>query len=207
MTHPFDLVIRNGTIVDGTGAAPRDGDVAVKDGRIAAVGKVAGARPRGDRRQGPHRDAGLRRHPHALRRPGRLGPAHGAVVLAWRDDRRDGQLRRRLRALQAGRPREARRADGRRRGHSRPRHARGPEVDLGDVRRILPARSSASSATSTCARCCRTPPSASTSWATAPSGTRRRPRPTSPRCAGSRPTPCAPAPSASRPRAPSATRA
>ena len=36
----YDLVIRNGTIVDGTGAKPRDGDVAVQDGRIAAVGKI-----------------------------------------------------------------------------------------------------------------------------------------------------------------------
>ena len=42
MAREFDLVIRNGTVVDGTGAAPRDADVAVKDGRIAAVGKVAG---------------------------------------------------------------------------------------------------------------------------------------------------------------------
>ena len=33
----FDLVIRNGTIVDGTGAAPRAGEVAITDGRIAAL--------------------------------------------------------------------------------------------------------------------------------------------------------------------------
>ena len=39
----FDLVIRNGTIVDGTGAAPREGDVAVRRGRIAAVGHFEGA--------------------------------------------------------------------------------------------------------------------------------------------------------------------
>jgi N-acyl-D-amino-acid deacylase len=36
----MDLVIRSGTVLDGTGAAPRVADVAVKDGRIAAVGKV-----------------------------------------------------------------------------------------------------------------------------------------------------------------------
>jgi N-acyl-D-aspartate/D-glutamate deacylase len=35
-----DLVIRGGTIVDGTGAAPRPGDVAVDDGRITEVGRV-----------------------------------------------------------------------------------------------------------------------------------------------------------------------
>ena len=43
MPAHHDLVIRNGTIVDGTGAAPRDGDVAISDGRITAVGKVAGS--------------------------------------------------------------------------------------------------------------------------------------------------------------------
>ena len=36
----MDLVIRGGTILDGTGAAPRVADVAVKDGRIAAIGKL-----------------------------------------------------------------------------------------------------------------------------------------------------------------------
>ena len=42
MSARFDLVIRNGTIVDGTGAAPREGDVAVSRGRIAAVGRFDG---------------------------------------------------------------------------------------------------------------------------------------------------------------------
>jgi N-acyl-D-aspartate/D-glutamate deacylase len=39
MAH--DIVIRGGKIVDGTGAEPFSGDVAVKDGRIAGIGKVA----------------------------------------------------------------------------------------------------------------------------------------------------------------------
>lgn len=43
MPNRFDLVIRNGTVVDGTGAAARAADVAVVDGRIAAVGKFDGA--------------------------------------------------------------------------------------------------------------------------------------------------------------------
>src|ERR1700761_5698785 len=39
----YDLIIRNGTIVDGLGAEPYVGDVAVSDGVIAAVGAVNGA--------------------------------------------------------------------------------------------------------------------------------------------------------------------
>jgi N-acyl-D-amino-acid deacylase len=36
----FDLLIRNGLIVDGTGAPARRGDVAIAAGRIAEVGVV-----------------------------------------------------------------------------------------------------------------------------------------------------------------------
>src|SRR5579862_8493812 len=42
MTAEFDLVIRGGTLADGTGAALREADVAVKGGRVAAVGTVTG---------------------------------------------------------------------------------------------------------------------------------------------------------------------
>ncbi|HEY2753448.1 N-acyl-D-amino-acid deacylase family protein [Phenylobacterium sp.] len=43
MEKAYDLVIRGGNIVDGTGAKPFAADVAIKDGVIAAVGKVAGS--------------------------------------------------------------------------------------------------------------------------------------------------------------------
>ena len=39
----FDLIIRGGTVIDGTGGAERTADVAVKDGLIAAVGTVDGS--------------------------------------------------------------------------------------------------------------------------------------------------------------------
>ena len=43
MPSVYDLVIRGGSIVDGSGGAPYDGDVAVKDGVIVAVGQFSGA--------------------------------------------------------------------------------------------------------------------------------------------------------------------
>ena len=41
---PYDVVIRNGHIVDGTGSPWYAGDIAIRDGRIAAVGPVLGAK-------------------------------------------------------------------------------------------------------------------------------------------------------------------
>ncbi|HSV25170.1 MAG TPA: amidohydrolase family protein [Xanthobacteraceae bacterium] len=38
----YDIVVRGGTIIDGTGRAAFTGDVAIADGRIAAVGGKAG---------------------------------------------------------------------------------------------------------------------------------------------------------------------
>jgi N-acyl-D-aspartate/D-glutamate deacylase len=37
---PLDVVIRNGIVVDGTGAAGRHADVGIRDGRIVGVGNV-----------------------------------------------------------------------------------------------------------------------------------------------------------------------
>ena len=40
---PYDLVIRNGRIIDGTGSPWYSGDIAIRGGRIAALGKLDGA--------------------------------------------------------------------------------------------------------------------------------------------------------------------
>ncbi len=39
----YDLLIKNGTVVDGTGAAARHADIAVSAGKIVAIGKVDGS--------------------------------------------------------------------------------------------------------------------------------------------------------------------
>ena len=47
----YDLVIKNGTVVDGTGATRYQADVAVADGKIAEIGKVTRRRQAHDRRR------------------------------------------------------------------------------------------------------------------------------------------------------------
>ena len=136
MASEYDVVIRGGTIMDGNGGAPFVGDVAVKDGKIAEIGKVSGSGAEEIDADGLSGHAGLRRYPHPLRRPGDVGFLSGAIVLARRHHRRDGQLRRRLRAGSQEHPGRGRRADGRRRGHSRPLPERRPRLDLGKFRRI-----------------------------------------------------------------------
>jgi N-acyl-D-aspartate/D-glutamate deacylase len=43
MAPKFELIIRGGTVVDGTGAPAREADVAITDGRIVAVGPILSA--------------------------------------------------------------------------------------------------------------------------------------------------------------------
>ena len=42
MSSEFDVIIRGGTVMDGNGGTPFTADVAVRDGKIAEVGKVSG---------------------------------------------------------------------------------------------------------------------------------------------------------------------
>ncbi len=43
MDKAFDLVIRGGTLADGSGNELREGDLGVRDGRIVATGKISGS--------------------------------------------------------------------------------------------------------------------------------------------------------------------
>ena len=94
-----DIVIRGGTLIDGTGSPRPRADVAVTGGRIVGRGRRA-AGPPGARRHGPGRGPRVHRHPHPLRRPGVLGPlAHPVVV-----PRGDVGHRRELRLLHRPHP-------------------------------------------------------------------------------------------------------
>ena len=42
----YDLIIRQGRLIDGLGTPATQGDVAIKDGRIAALGRVTGTAPK-----------------------------------------------------------------------------------------------------------------------------------------------------------------
>ncbi len=42
----YDLIIRNGTLIDGTGAPGVAGDLAVRDGRLARIGRIEGSAAR-----------------------------------------------------------------------------------------------------------------------------------------------------------------
>jgi len=39
--QPFDLIITNGHIIDGTGSPWYSGDLGIRDGQIAAIGNLA----------------------------------------------------------------------------------------------------------------------------------------------------------------------
>ena len=54
----FDIVIKDGMIIDGTRAPRIRGDIGIKNGRIAKIGRIpASDGQRGDRRARPYRGA------------------------------------------------------------------------------------------------------------------------------------------------------
>ena len=40
MAEEISVVVRNGTVIDGTGAAPYEADVAIAGGKIVEIGKI-----------------------------------------------------------------------------------------------------------------------------------------------------------------------
>ena len=59
---PFDLVITNGHIVDGTGSPWYSGDVGIRDGKIAAIGNLSARRARAPSMHGQGRRSRIHRH-------------------------------------------------------------------------------------------------------------------------------------------------
>ncbi len=82
----YDLLIKNGLVVDGSGMPAFRGDVGVRDGKIAEIGKLSGPATRtvdAERARGFSR---LHRQPRALRRPGDLGSAVHVLAATWLHD-------------------------------------------------------------------------------------------------------------------------
>ena len=137
----WDVLVKNGTLVDGTGREPVRADVAVQGERIAAIGKLDGSAGARDRRRGRAGHPRLHRHPHPSGRADLLGPARDFSVLARRHLGGDGQLRRHLRPLQAGGPRVPGAVDGVGRGHPGQEHHDGAALGLGDATASISTRS------------------------------------------------------------------
>ena len=86
---PYDLLIRGGQIVDGTGNPPFNADVAIRGDRIAAIGRLTDAkRDPGDRRARSRRRPRLHRSPHPFRHAVAQRRQRGEQGAAGRDGRR-----------------------------------------------------------------------------------------------------------------------
>ncbi len=106
----YDLLIKNGSVIDGTGEPARHADIAIADGRILEIGNIHGAADRViDASDCVVAPGFIDPHTHYDAQICWDGAVH-AVFVAWRDERRHGQLRRRHRALPDRRDRRARAA-------------------------------------------------------------------------------------------------
>ncbi len=132
----YDLVIKNGWVVDGSGSPRYRADVGVTNGRIEAIGRIRESAREVVDAEGQRGLAGLRRRPHPHGRPGVLGSARHLLVLARRHQRGDGQLRLHPGPLRQARPPPRHAQPRARRGHLGRRDGSGHRVDVDDVRRV-----------------------------------------------------------------------
>ena len=71
----YDLVIRSGSVIDGTGQQPFTADVAIKNGKIAATGRVSGHGDREVNADGALVTPGFLISIHTM-----MGRQHGRIV-------------------------------------------------------------------------------------------------------------------------------
>ena len=89
----YDMVIRSGSVIDGTGQGAFSADVAIKDGLIVEVGKVSGAGAREVDADGALVTPGFVDIHTPLRWPSDLVKSYVTVQSSWCHHCRDGQLR------------------------------------------------------------------------------------------------------------------
>ena len=93
----YDLIIRNGTIVDGSGAQPVTADIAISAGIIAKIGDLDDAALEEIDAKGHVVTPGfVDLHTHL---DAQIGWDPSLTPISWHDNGVDGKLRRYLRAL------------------------------------------------------------------------------------------------------------
>jgi imidazolonepropionase-like amidohydrolase len=97
----YDIVIRGGRVLDGAGSPWVSADVAVKDGRVVRIGRVAGRGAKEIDAKGPLCLAGLHRH------DGPVG-ARSRQERRGREQAADGRDHRHRRRRRPARPRRRR---------------------------------------------------------------------------------------------------
>ena len=83
----YDLVVRGGSVADGTGSGTRDADVAVKDGKIAAIGRMNGVAAKEGRTSAGMRQARIKNRSEK-RRPTFTYTSHGSWICYDDSDRK-----------------------------------------------------------------------------------------------------------------------
>ena len=91
-TMSYDLLLKNGRVVDGSGGPSYEGDVAVVDGRIVETGRLGSSAKRVIDVQGQVIAPRLHRQPLPLRRAGAVGPALHVRLLSRGHDCHQRQL-------------------------------------------------------------------------------------------------------------------
>src|SRR5260370_9121147 len=114
----YELIIKNGTVIDRTGSFRRRADVAVKDGIVAEIGRIKDGAAKTIDASDLIVTTRLRRSTYSLRCSDLLGSISQLHFVARSHDRADGKLRGRNRALQTVGPRDSSVGPGKRRGNS-----------------------------------------------------------------------------------------